>query len=757
MMLGAVSVLGLAAFLQVVPQAAEPCRVSGTVIDSASRAGVAGAQVVVRQGPKTHATVATDGEGRFEAGGLPRGGFTIAASTPGFAESPAIAVELTGTPCAATVEIPYRLAMQTESRASIPRLPDATPIASPAAPMLTGAQITASPGALEDLFRAFQAQPGVAASQDNRNDLLVRGGSAIENQIRIDGFDAPNPNHFGAQGGTGGGLSMIPPWLVDVATIETGGFSVGFGEKVSSVADISLRPARPGQTRGMAGFGVGGAMGELEHSLADDKGSWIVSARRSLLELTFHEQGDEVVPTYSDALVRVDRRIGVAHRLELLGIGGKDTVDVTDANGGSDTIKGSEWVGLAGIRFDSHWSNETSSTLVASVGTALLDGQSFNGTVVDGRDRGRDVDIRFRADVRRRKTPFGDLLFGAAVKRYTYDYDLLANGVWTPYSAAKQNIAAKNAETFTDASAYVESTFPLTRRGRVTAGVRLDHWGASGVTTGSPRIKADFLVGRSTRLVAYSGMYRQGIPYIWQASAEQNASLAPITSKQYGGGVDVDLGRAVHIGVEGFDKQSHNFPVDVLAPGHVLVNATSDFESPFVGTLIGGGNVHARGLDSILSLKLSRKLQAAVNYSHWLVDQEGLDNVWRRAENEILHQARLEAFYAPGAHWSAGMRWRYVSGKPYTPFDPKLSIKYGRAVYDQTRINALDYVPYHRLDARVDKTFVKGRTSAIIYVEVDNLYNRDNILLYQWNRTTKLPKPVYQWGRTYIGGVRIEF
>ena len=35
----------------------------------------------------------------------------------------------------------------------------------------------------------MQAQPGVAASQDNRNDLLVRGGGAIENQTRIDGFD----------------------------------------------------------------------------------------------------------------------------------------------------------------------------------------------------------------------------------------------------------------------------------------------------------------------------------------------------------------------------------------------------------------------------------------------------------------------------------------------------------------------------------------------------------------------------------------
>jgi hypothetical protein len=78
-------------------------------------------------------------------------------------------------------------------------------------------------------------------------------------------------------------------------------------------------------------------------------------------------------------------------------------------------------------------------------------------------------------------------------------------------------------------------------------------------------------------------------------------------------------------------------------------------------------------------------------------------------------------------------------------------------VYDLARINALNYPDYRRLDARVDRTFVAGRTSTMLYFEVDNLFDHDNVLVYNWSRAARAPKAVYQWGRTIIAGVRVEF
>jgi len=78
-------------------------------------------------------------------------------------------------------------------------------------------------------------------------------------------------------------------------------------------------------------------------------------------------------------------------------------------------------------------------------------------------------------------------------------------------------------------------------------------------------------------------------------------------------------------------------------------------------------------------------------------------------------------------------------------------------VYDLTAVNTLDYPTYQRLDARVDRTFVAGRTATMVYLELDNVFDHDNVLVYNWNRTLKGPKPLYQWGRTVIAGIRVEF
>jgi hypothetical protein len=135
----------------------------------------------------------------------------------------------------------------------------------------------------------------------------------------------------------------------------------------------------------------------------------------------------------------------------------------------------------------------------------------------------------------------------------------------------------------------------------------------------------------------------------------------------------------------------------------------------------------------------------------------GLDDAWRPAEHELRHQGRVELAYRPAGSWSTGFRWRCASGRPYTPYDPKASIKAGRGVYDLAQINALNYPDYQRLDARVDKTFAAGRTSTMLYFEVDNLFDHDNVLVYNWSRAARSPTAVYQWGRTIIAGVRVEF
>jgi hypothetical protein len=44
-----------------------------------------------------------------------------------------------------------------------------------------------------------------------------------------------------------------------------------------------------------------------------------------------------------------------------------------------------------------------------------------------------------------------------------------------------------------------------------------------------------------------------------------------------------------------------------------------------------------------------------------------------------------------------------------------------------------------------------------VFAEVINLYDRDNVLMYDWSNTLKTPLPIYQWGITPVAGVRVQF
>jgi hypothetical protein len=85
-------------------------------------------------------------------------------------------------------------------------------------------QIAASAGALQDVARYVQSLPGVAIGTDDfRNDLIVRGGSPLENLYIVDNVEIPNINSFATLASAGGTVSMLDVQLIDNVTFLTGG------------------------------------------------------------------------------------------------------------------------------------------------------------------------------------------------------------------------------------------------------------------------------------------------------------------------------------------------------------------------------------------------------------------------------------------------------------------------------------------------------------------------------------------------------
>jgi hypothetical protein len=80
-------------------------------------------------------------------------------------------------------------------------------------------------------------------------------------------------------------------------------------------------------------------------------------------------------------------------------------------------------------------------------------------------------------------------------------------------------------------------------------------------------------------------------------------------------------------------------------------------------------------------------------------------------------------------NWDLGLKWRYLGGAPYTPWDLKRSAI--KTAWDAQGIGYLDYSrfnrerlnAFHQLDLRVDKSWYYNKWSLMLYFDVQNAYN----------------------------------
>ena len=132
-----------------------------------------------------------------------------------------------------------------------------------------------------DILNSIQMLPGVMAGFDGKAGYFVRGGNADQNLIQLDEATLYNPNHlFGL-------VSIINTSVIKSTTLLKGGFPVSFGDNLSSVLDITMNDGNNKQNGGNIQLGtiVGGVT--LFGPIVSQKASYLISARRSTLDLIF--------------------------------------------------------------------------------------------------------------------------------------------------------------------------------------------------------------------------------------------------------------------------------------------------------------------------------------------------------------------------------------------------------------------------------------------------------------------------------------
>jgi hypothetical protein len=148
-------------------------------------------------------------------------------------------------------------------------------------------------GNIESLIKIFTGSNNELTSQYN-----VRGGSYDENLIYVNDFEVFRP--YLVRSGQQEGLSFINPEMTENVKFYNGGFKAKYGDKMSSVLDITYK--RPTRFAGSAYIGLLEQGLHIEGSAKNDKVTYLVGFRnRSNRNLvSSQETKGNYIPSSSD-------------------------------------------------------------------------------------------------------------------------------------------------------------------------------------------------------------------------------------------------------------------------------------------------------------------------------------------------------------------------------------------------------------------------------------------------------------------------
>ena len=298
--------------------------ISGRIYDAVTEAPIAGASIRVSGDERV---AQSDDAGRFTLREVRPGIVRLEVRRLGYASLIKTDVAVSaGKPVVvsialvkATVELE---SVQVRPHAFRAQAPAATPLSTIG---LSAEELRRTPGALEDVVQAVSIAPGVASTTGGRTDLFVRGGASFENLFVVDNIEVPNINHFGTQGTTGGPISLLNIRFIDNVALSTGGFGVRYGDRVSSVTNLTLRDGNRERLSGEVNLAASQYGAILEGPIGKDA-SFLLNVRRSYLDLLFKALGVAFIPTYTDATFKTTWRPTRRDVVSLLAVGALDDV-----------------------------------------------------------------------------------------------------------------------------------------------------------------------------------------------------------------------------------------------------------------------------------------------------------------------------------------------------------------------------------------------------------------------------------------------
>jgi hypothetical protein len=711
----------------------------GTVVDVITREALAGASVQIMG---TNLGAQTDVEGRFKIENIPLGEYSVRASYIGYASL--IKTDIVAA-AARPPEVEFALQPTPVEGPAITVTPDYFPKTTESQISIQSQsfeEIRRLPGGFEDVVRAVSILPGVGQAQPGRNDLIVRGGAPSENLYVVDNLEVSNINHFGTQGFAGGPLSFINLDFIRGTSFSSGGFGARYGDRLSSLLKLDLRDGRTDRLGGKATISSSQFGLNLEGPI-HDKGSYIVSARRSYLDFIFKAAGFSFVPEYWDFLGKVDYRLDRANSIRILGIGALDRTrffnDTPDRRFDNSRVLGSNQNQAIGyVSWEHLFKNGFATLTLGQTYTDFryLQDDSLLNPVF--RNNSYESETSLRGDLAMKPARRTTVSAGVQGRLAAVKADLFAASFVNSFG---QSVAVDVSRDTTaiKSSGYVQLTQVLNRLS-LTGGLRFDYFNLiKDNLVASPRISASYTLTPTLSLNAAAGRYYQSPSYIWLLANPENGQLKFVGANQYIIGVDRALWPDTRMSIELYLKDYFDYPASTRQPYLVLANTGAGyggldegFVSFGIDPLVSRGAGRSRGFELLVQKKLSEiPCYGILAVSYGETRFRGIDGVMRPGSYDQRWIANLGGGYIFNEKWELSTKFRFATGSPYTPYNADGT--QSPSAYNSVRLPA-----NHGLDIRLDRRWNFAGWTMITYLDLQNVYNRKPRLVPRFsNRTHK--------------------
>ncbi|MFC1564414.1 carboxypeptidase-like regulatory domain-containing protein [candidate division KSB1 bacterium] len=717
-------------------------KITGRVTDSRDDKPLQFANVVLKG---TILGSATDENGNYEIANIPAGVYIVQASFMGYEPAEVKSVSVSAR---STVTVDLELKETAQSLSEIVVTPGYYSIIKSA----PGSKVSFTKENIEttalwggDIYRAVTRLPGIIGN-DYSSKFTVRGGETDEVLVLFDGLELYDPFHVKDFGGV---LSIIPTDAIGGIDLLTGGYPAEYGRRKSGVFNIKSDVEPVDELKSTIGLSFMNGSYLARGPFAGDRGNWMFSMRRGFIDLALKLTGDDddLLPRYYDIMGKVDYELNFDHKLSLHFLRAGDKLHFVDDDSlGSFSNSGyTNTYGWANLK--SYFGDDIYVQTVLSTGLIT---HERSGTIYDMNFLAFDLGVNDNRDFKftgfKQDWNYGmfrRLLIKAGVeyKKLWADYDyyskvgkLFQEGgdVRDPYYV--DTLDVKLEPDGEELGAYFSTRIKLMKSLYIETGLRYDKQSYIGVDKTSPRVNASYALGSNTVIKAGWGKFyqSQGIHELYVQDNDLEFD-SPEESEHRIIGVEHKFDNGIELRLDAYRKNLKDYYMRYIN----VYNTIDVFEEASGDRMQyrpNGGK--AEGIEFFLKRDTGGEITWWLSYSYSSAKDLFLTDEFFKSFDQT-HSVDFNLNYRPNDKWRFNVAWIYHTGWPYTGVESLdyveeyilglQEFRYSRPEINLGKYNQTRFPDYHRLDVRVTRNFKYEHSRLMIYLELINAYDRENI------------------------------